>query len=124
MPSRFKRAHRTHGLDQPAGKPYPHLTGGQAGQRVGLDGRVLTLFAELCTRVPDPAKRADLLGVSAEVQAAWERGAALPLLRARRKTLERALQAANSGTDDSSFFERARAHPVRGQGSSHLEQGV
>jgi hypothetical protein len=39
----------------------------------------LTLFAELCARVPDPAKRAELLGVSADLQAAWECGAALPL---------------------------------------------
>jgi hypothetical protein len=92
MPSRFKRAHRTHSLDQPAGKPYPHLAAGQAGQRAGADGHVLTLFAELCTRVPDSAKRAELLGVSADLQAAWERGAALPLLRAHRRAVEHALQ--------------------------------
>jgi hypothetical protein len=95
MPSRFKRAHRTHALDQPAGEPYPRLRAGQAAHRAAGDRDLLALFAKLCSRVPDVAKRAELLGVSAEVQAAWERGASLPLLRAHRKALERAHRGLN-----------------------------
>jgi hypothetical protein len=92
MPSRFKRAHRTHGLDQPAGERYPHLQAGQAAHRAAVDRGLLALFAELCSRVPDAGERGELLGVSPEVQAAWERGASLPLLRAHRKALERAIE--------------------------------
>jgi hypothetical protein len=52
------------------------------------------VFAELCARVPDSAERARLVGVSLELDAAWARGAALPLLRAHRKAVERALRLA------------------------------
>jgi hypothetical protein len=87
----FKRAHRTHGLDQPAGEGYRHLISGQADQRAHQD-KAWSLFAELCSSVPDPMKRAELLGVTQELEAAWQRGAAAPLLRAHRQRLERALR--------------------------------
>jgi len=90
----FKRAHRTHGLDQPAGEPYPHLVATQAARRSGVDARVWAMFEELCARVPDPAKRAELLGVPPLLEAAWTRGAGAPMLRAHRKALERALRGA------------------------------
>jgi hypothetical protein len=92
MPSRFKRAHRTHALAQPAGEPYPRSASGQILRRSDPDATVLGLFAELSAVVSDPARRAELLGVSPEVEAAWQRGAALPLLRAHRRALERALR--------------------------------
>ncbi len=90
MPSRLKRAHRTHALDQRAGEPYPRPVAGGGTRRDG-DERVLRLYAQLCERVPDSSKRAELLGASAELEAAWRRGAALPALRARRRALERAV---------------------------------
>jgi hypothetical protein len=77
-------------LDQPAGERYPHIAPGHPAHRTDVDTDLLALFAKLCSRVPDASERADLLGVSPEVQAAWERGASLPLLRAHRKALERA----------------------------------
>jgi hypothetical protein len=92
MPSQFKRAHRTHALAQPAGEAYPHLDPAQVAGRAGADGQVLALFAELCVRVPDAAQRADMLGVSAELEAAWCRAVALPVLRAHRRVVERALR--------------------------------
>jgi hypothetical protein len=79
-------------LDQPAGERYPHLQAGQAAHRAAVDRDLLALFAKLCSRFPDAAERAELLGVSPEVQSAWERGASLPLLRAHRKALERAIE--------------------------------
>ena len=91
MPSRNKKAHRTHALMQPAGERYPHLASGQLSGPAGADRQVLRLFAELCKRVPDAAERARLLGVSVEIEAAWSRGTGLPVLRAHRKTLERVL---------------------------------
>jgi hypothetical protein len=42
--------------------------------RTDVDTDLLALFAKLCSRVPDADERADLLGVSPEVQAAWKRG--------------------------------------------------
>jgi hypothetical protein len=92
VPSRFKRAHRTHALMQPAGQPYPHLDFGHASASTKADQQLLASFRELCERLPDAAKRAKMLGVSAETEAAWSRGVALPLLRAHRRTLEQALQ--------------------------------
>ena len=93
MPSRFKRAHRTHALDQPAGQAYAQTAADQASRQGRADDRVTALYAELCTRVPDAAKRAELLGVASELEAAWRQGDRLPLLRAHRKALERAIQA-------------------------------
>jgi hypothetical protein len=91
--SRFKKAHRTHALAQPAGEPYPHLAAERSGRRLGADDQLLLRLAELRSRVPDVTERAALLGVSPELVAAWDRGAALPMLRARRKTLVDALDA-------------------------------
>jgi hypothetical protein len=92
MPSRFKRAHRTHALAQPAGEAYPQSAAGQKPGRSDPDAAVLQLFAELCAAVSGPGRRAELLGVPLEVEAAWQRGSALPLLRAHRPALERALR--------------------------------
>jgi hypothetical protein len=92
MPSRFKRAHRTHALAQPAGEPYPQSAAGQALGRSDEDGVALSLYAELCRRVPDASRRAELVGIPREVEEAWQRGAAIPLLRAHRPALERALR--------------------------------
>jgi hypothetical protein len=92
MPSRFKRAHRTHALAQPAGEAYPQAATGQTPGRADPNAAALRLFADLCTSVPDAGRRAQLLGVSLEVEAAWQRGAAIPLLRAHRRALERALR--------------------------------
>jgi len=92
--SRFKKAHRTHAYGQRAGESYPAQIAGQSGWRAGADGDLPALFSELCSRVPDAQERAKLLGVSSALEAAWERGTALPLLRAHRKALERALLAA------------------------------
>jgi hypothetical protein len=91
MPSRFKRAHRTHALAQPAGEAYPRL-GENEGRAARSDEKAVALYAQLCERVPDAARRAELLGVSPELDAAWQSGSALPALRARRKALERALR--------------------------------
>ena len=98
--SLFKKAHKTHAFAQPAGVPYPTQGGeGPGPSRArgnSADNRVLWQFAELCARVSDPAARATLLGVSTDLEAAWQRGEKLPLLRARRKLLERALRSAGS----------------------------
>src|SRR2546423_5633248 len=91
MSSRFKKAHKTHALAQPAGEPYPHLAAEQSGRRSSADEQLLSLLAEFRSRVPDVTERAALLGVSPELVAAWDRGAALPVLRARRKALADAL---------------------------------
>jgi hypothetical protein len=60
----------------------------------GADDRVGALYAKLCDRVPDAAKRAELLAVAPELEAAWQQGDRLPLLRAHRKALERAIRTA------------------------------
>jgi hypothetical protein len=77
---------------QEAGKRYPHLDPGQASGRAGAERQVLALFAELCERVPDPTERAKMLGVSVEAEAAWSRGVGLPVLRAHRRVVEKALR--------------------------------
>jgi hypothetical protein len=92
--SRFKRAHRTHALDQPAGQRYAQAAADQASRKGGADDRVGALYAKLCDRVPDAAKRAELLAVAPELEAAWQQGDRLPLLRAHRKALERAIRTA------------------------------
>jgi hypothetical protein len=92
MPSRNKRAHRTHALMQEAGKRYPHLDPGQASGHARAERQVLALFAELCERVPDATERAELLGVSVEAEAVWSRGVGLPVLRAHRRAVEQALR--------------------------------
>ena len=97
MPSQLKRAHRTHALAQPAGQAYPHLEPGQA-PGAGADRQVLALYAELCARVPDPAQRARLVGVTAAMEAAWTRAAGLPVMRAHRRAIERALRDARQAT--------------------------
>jgi hypothetical protein len=91
MPSRYKRAHRTHALAQPAGEAYPRLDGSE-GRRSPQDEEVVALYRRLCDRVPDAGRRAELLGSSIELEAAWQGGSAVPALRARRKALERALK--------------------------------
>jgi hypothetical protein len=91
MPSRFKRAHKTHALAQPAGEGYPHSAGGQMPGRSDADAEALRLFDELCAVVSDSSLRVNLLGVSPELDEAWQRGASLPLLRAHRRALERIL---------------------------------
>lgn len=93
MSSSFKKAHKTHALAQPAGVGYPHtgqnsLLDSPAGS---ADGRLLQRFQTLCALVQSVDERAGLLGVSAETDAAWQAGKALPLLRAHRKALDRAL---------------------------------
>lgn len=94
MSSRFKKAHKTHALAQPAGLSYPHI--GQDGlldiEADSADGRLIRRFQTLCALVQNIDERARLLGVSVEVDAAWQAGKALPLLRAHRKMLERVLQ--------------------------------
>jgi hypothetical protein len=97
VPSQLKRAHRTHALAQPAGQAYPHLDPGRA-PGTGADRQVLALHAELCSRVPDPAQRARLVGVTAATEAAWTRGAGLPVLRAHRRAVERALRDVRQAT--------------------------
>ncbi len=93
MSSRFKKAHKTHGFAQPAGVPYPHLVKGElAGSRAGTDEQLLQRFVALCKLVEDETERAGMLGVTVRVDAAWCEGKMLPLLRARRKAIERSLQ--------------------------------
>ena len=103
-PSRFKRAHKTHAFNQSAGMPYPNRAAEGLGPSAMRSGDVsLNLFAELCERVPDAATRASLLGVAMTLDEAWLRGERLPVLRAHRKRLKRALQASRSlGATDSS----------------------
>jgi hypothetical protein len=91
MPSRGKRAHKTHALAQRAGEAYPRLSQSQAGGGLDNTSGAIALYAQLCERVPEPDRRAELLGVSAKLEAAWQQGSALPALRARRRALERAL---------------------------------
>jgi hypothetical protein len=91
MPSRFKRAHKTHALAHPAGEAYPRLDTGD-GRRSPRDEEVVALYRRLCDRVAEPQGRAELLGASTELDAAWQGGSALPALRARRKALERVLK--------------------------------
>jgi hypothetical protein len=88
--SRFKRAHRTHDFSQPAGVPYPQAETEQP-RPPGGGHTPVELYNELTERVSDADERAKLIGVSAELVAAWDSGAAQPLLRAHRKALERAL---------------------------------
>ena len=55
MSSRFKKAHKTHALAQPAGVSYPHI--GQDGlldiEADSADGRLIRRFQTLCALVPD-----------------------------------------------------------------------
>ena len=93
MSSSFKKAHKTHALAQRAGVAYPHLDAGElAGLRTGADERLLQQFLAICELVEDSTQRAEMLGVAARVDAAWREGKMLPLLRARRKAIERSLQ--------------------------------
>jgi hypothetical protein len=96
--SSFKRAHRTHAFDQPAGSTYPKLAaeGGPGG--VQSNDEAWRLFTELCERMPDAAARASAIGVSPALEEAWRRGERLPVLRAHRKSIERALRAAPPAT--------------------------
>jgi hypothetical protein len=96
MPSTYKRAHRTHALAQRAGESYPHVGPGQALDQ-SQGGRLFGRYRDLCGLVPDPLERAGILGVSPETEAAWGRGAGLPLLRAHRRAIERAIRERWSG---------------------------
>ena len=93
--SQLKKAHRTHALAQPAGSEYPHEPSGTAGVAGSAD-EAERLFVELCDRVPSPSDRAELLGVTLELDEAWRSGRKLPILRARRKQLAAALAAART----------------------------
>jgi hypothetical protein len=96
--SRFKRAHKTHAFGQRAGETYPHDGTDEVGPASAhADDVASRLFSELCERVPDAATRASLVGVSLTLDEAWRRRERLPILRAHRKQIERALQAARSG---------------------------
>jgi hypothetical protein len=90
--SSFKRAHRTHAFDQRPGDPYPHLAaeGGPGGLQ--SSDEAWRLFTELCERVPEATARAAAIGVSPALEEAWRRGERLPVLRAHRKSIERALR--------------------------------
>lgn len=91
MSSKLKKAHKTHALAQTAGVDYVAAAkGGRAG--ANESDPALRAYVELCAKVPDPAERARLLGVGAELEEAWARGERLPLLRARRAAVVRALQ--------------------------------
>jgi hypothetical protein len=93
--SRFKRAHRTHAFDQRPGEVYPQSGAEEVGPSGAPgDDEASRLFAELCERVPDAATRAALIGVSVSLDEAWRRRQRLPILRAHRKSVERAVRAA------------------------------
>ncbi|HEY3766989.1 MAG TPA: hypothetical protein VGL44_17625 [Gaiellales bacterium] len=95
MGSQLKKAHRTHALAQPPGSEYPHEPSGAWGAAGSAD-EAERLFVELCVRVPSPAERAQLLGVSPELDEAWTNGRQLPILRARRKLLTASVAVARS----------------------------
>jgi hypothetical protein len=90
--SQLKKAHRTHALAQPAGSEYPHEPSGTAAGAGSAD-EAERLFVELCERVPSPSDRAELIGVSMELDEAWRNGRKLPILRAQRKRLTASLDA-------------------------------
>lgn len=99
MSSSFKKAHKTHAFAQPAGVSYPHLnedeTTGSRGD--SDDERLVQQFSEICKLVEDSTERARLLGVAVRVDAAWQEGKMLPLLRAHRKVIERTLRGLRGG---------------------------
>ena len=84
-------------FDQPAAE-HSRGTSRTQAHRVTLPAgdEASRLFAELCERVPDAEARASLVGVTVELDEAWRQGKRLPLLRAHRKRIERALNAAPS----------------------------
>jgi hypothetical protein len=93
--SSFSRPHRTQPFDEPAAEHVPPDTADAAAPgRTPVSDEATRLFTELCERVPDAAERAALVGVSVEVDEMWRQGKALPVLRAHRKKIERALNAA------------------------------
>jgi hypothetical protein len=96
--SSFKRAHRTHAFDQRPGATYPQLVadGGPGG--VHSSDESWKLFTKLCERVPDATARASAIGVSPALEEAWRRGERLPVLRAHRKSIERALRNSRSAS--------------------------
>lgn len=101
--SSFSRPHRTQPFDQPAAEHLPPdvadaATPGHAPAR----DEASRLFGELCERVPDAATRAALVGISVELDEAWRQGKGLPVLRAHRKKIERALNAAPPQLPDES----------------------
>jgi hypothetical protein len=101
--SRFKRAHKTHAFNQPAGVPYPNRIQDGPDESTARSGDVaLNLFGELCELVPNASTRASLVGVATTLDEAWLRGERLPLLRAHRKHLERALNVSRSRAADDS----------------------
>jgi hypothetical protein len=90
MSSQFKKAHKLHDLAQQAGALYPHVA--DEGLSMGSKDEALRLYAELSIRVPDPQRRSTLLGVESSLVDSWEKGERIPLLRAHRKALRRALR--------------------------------
>jgi hypothetical protein len=93
--SPFKRPHRTHAFGQRPGEPYPQVVadGGPGGLHSSDES--WRLFTELCELVPDATARASAIGVSPALEEAWRRGERLPVLRAHRKSIERALRASS-----------------------------
>ncbi|MBC7643666.1 MAG: hypothetical protein H7123_00975 [Thermoleophilia bacterium] len=85
MDSQLNKAHKTNPNVQPSGFPIAGRTGGTSG----ANQHVMHLHARLCELVEDPQARAELVGVSVSVDAAWSNGRMLPVLNARRKTIER-----------------------------------
>jgi hypothetical protein len=71
---------------QPGGVPAHGLPTGGAAMS-GPDAEVLGLHARVRELVPDAVERATLLRVPESVDAAWQEGRMLPVLRAQRKTL-------------------------------------
>ena len=93
--SSFSRAHRTQAFDQPAADHVPRDAADAAAPTHAQAGdEASRLFAELCERVPDAEARAALVSVTVELDEAWRQGKRLPLLRAHRKRIERALNSA------------------------------
>jgi hypothetical protein len=93
MSSRYKHAHKTHAVKDAGSHPPGALVG--AGTHPGLsseDDLLLGGFAQLCEQVPDAEARAAQLHAPLELDAAWQEGKRLPLLRARRRLVEQALR--------------------------------
>lgn len=76
---------------QPAGVPAPDGTRGAAGSS-SLEQRLLGLHARLCELEGDAGARCALVGVPASVDAAWSAGRMLPVLRAKGKSIETAVE--------------------------------
>jgi hypothetical protein len=93
MGSRYKHAHKTHAVKS-AGDSYPDASGDGLA-RTGVsseDERLLHDYTRLCERLPDATARVKKLRAPVELDAAWQEGKKLPLLRARRRLIAQALK--------------------------------